>query len=401
MFYIYSSHYTDRSSADIFKYFDDSHFMTEALWNKPTDFFKMLFGVWNNSDYFNEQYYEKMNNWFRVYKSSMYNDSHSIIRFNALVRVFSFGCFHVHTVFMCFISLVGLTAFFKALQQITKQNKKLFFILIFLTPSILFWSSGVLKEGIMFFALGIMFYGIVSIKEKKTKHPTLWMVLILLLTPVLFQVKFYVFGCFAFGLFGYVLYHTRYLPRLWVNYLLAVIALLCIGMNFHYFSPEFKLLDLLVTKQQDLILLAHQENAGSLFELTPLEPTILSLLKNAPEALLNSFLRPFPWDASGALSYAGIIENILILGYLLLVVLFFKRPNKSQFNIAISLVLAGSLVLLVVGWTTPISGALIRYKTPGVLALLCGATFFFNLQKVIRFLKTNPNSFYKKHIIKN
>jgi hypothetical protein len=49
---------------------------------------------------------------------------------------------------------------------------------------------------------------------------------------------------------------------------------------------------------------------------------------------------------------------------------------------AILFLLFGILILLVVGWTTPISGALIRYKVPGVLALLCGATFFLDEKKL-------------------
>lgn len=382
MFYIYSSYYPDRSTADIFKYFDDSYYMTEALWSKPSDYFKMLFGVWNNSEYFNEMYYDKMNNWFRVYKSSMYNDSHAIIRFNAFVRIFSFGFFHVHTVFMSFLSLIGLTAFFKSIQMVTKQKPMLFFGVIFLTPSVLFWSSGVLKEGIMFFALGIMLYGLVAIKEKKTRHPLVWTLLILFLVPLLFQVKFYVFACFSLGAFGYALYHSRLMPRLCLNYLIATVVVFFVGMNFHHFSPEFNLLDLIVTKQQDLMVLAQEENAGSLFELAPLQPSLFSLVKNAPEALINSLLRPFPWDASGALLWVGTIENLLVLGYLLVVLFFFKQPVKSQLNMAILFLLFGILILLVVGWTTPISGALIRYKVPGVLALLCGATFFLDEKKL-------------------
>jgi len=385
MYFIYSNHYTDRATADIFKYFDDSYYMTEALWNKPTDYFKMLFGVWNNSDYFNEMYYDKMNNWFRVYKSSMYNDSHAIIRFNAFVRIFSFGFFHVHTVFMSFLSLIGLTAFFKSIQMVTKQKTKLFFGVIFLTPSVLFWSSGVLKEGIMFFALGIMLYGLVAIKEKRTRCPLGWTLLILFLIPLLFQVKFYVFACFSLGAFGYALYHSRLMPRLWLNYLIATVVVFFVGMNFHHFSPEFNLLDLIVIKQQDLIALAQEEKAGSLFELTRLQPSLFSLVQNAPEAILNSFLRPFPWDASGALMWVGTLENGLVLGYLFLVLFFFKRPAKPQLNMALSLILSGFLILVVVGWTTPVSGALIRYKVPGVLALLCGATFFLHAEKLKQF----------------
>ena len=98
--FIYTYYYTDRSTADIFKYFDDSKIMYDALFQKPSDFFRMLFGIENNSAYFDKTYYATMNNWYRVYDSNIYNESHTIIRFNALIRIFSFGYYHVHTVFI-------------------------------------------------------------------------------------------------------------------------------------------------------------------------------------------------------------------------------------------------------------------------------------------------------------
>ncbi|MFA5195559.1 MAG: hypothetical protein WC401_07155, partial [Bacteroidales bacterium] len=86
MYFLYTYYYTDRATADIFKYFDDSKIMYDALWNKPIDFFKMLFSIQNDTPYFNN-YYHQMNNWFRVFESNIYNDSHTIIRLNAVLRI--------------------------------------------------------------------------------------------------------------------------------------------------------------------------------------------------------------------------------------------------------------------------------------------------------------------------
>src|ERR1035437_9676446 len=45
LWFVYSYLYADRSTADIFKYFDDSKVMYNALFSKPLDYFKMLIGV--------------------------------------------------------------------------------------------------------------------------------------------------------------------------------------------------------------------------------------------------------------------------------------------------------------------------------------------------------------------
>src|SRR5271157_4721013 len=71
---IYTYYYTDRRAADIFKYFDDSKVMYEALYRRPLDFLSMLTGIRNNNPYFDVHYYDVMNNWSRVYESNLYNE---------------------------------------------------------------------------------------------------------------------------------------------------------------------------------------------------------------------------------------------------------------------------------------------------------------------------------------
>ena len=55
---IYTKFYPDRDTADIFKYFDDSLVMFEAIKNSPIDYFKMLFGFDYDYTYFKVNYYE-------------------------------------------------------------------------------------------------------------------------------------------------------------------------------------------------------------------------------------------------------------------------------------------------------------------------------------------------------
>ena len=76
---IYTYHYTDRSLADIYKYFDDAKYMYGAVWTSPIDFLSMLTGIGNDTPHFN-LYYDQMNNWFREYESNLYNDNPTLIR---------------------------------------------------------------------------------------------------------------------------------------------------------------------------------------------------------------------------------------------------------------------------------------------------------------------------------
>lgn len=369
LYWIYTYYYSERDTADIFKYFDDSHYMTQALWDKPADFFRMLFGINNNSEYFSVTYYEKMNHWFRIYESSMYNDSHAIIRFNAVVRILSFGVYHVHTVFMCFVSLLGLTALYKSVCHKVRHTK-LLFALVFLLPSTMLWGSGVLKEGLMFFGLGFLIYSLVKINSKGERKLIYWLLFIFGLMVLLFQVKFYVLAAFATGIVAYSFAEQTSHRYLFAKYSIAFILVLILGLNFHYFSPEFNVLDLIVTKQKDFIGLAAFEDSGSMFEITPIEPNFWSLFRTAPEALMNSFFRPFPWDVSSLFMLIATLENLFVVGLILFGIFYFKPIPGNRTNLALLFFSSGLILLLIVGWTTPVAGALVRYKIPGIIAIL-------------------------------
>ena len=71
---IYEKYYNDRSTADIFKYFDDSKLMHEVLMQSPKDYIKMLSGIGDDTRYFKEKYYDHFEWWYRPYESSVYND---------------------------------------------------------------------------------------------------------------------------------------------------------------------------------------------------------------------------------------------------------------------------------------------------------------------------------------
>lgn len=394
LYWVYTHYYPDRSTADIFKYFDDSYYMTQALWDKPEDFFRMLFGYQNNSEYFTEQYYDKMNHWFRVYESSMYNDSHAVIRFNAVVRLFSFGNYHVHTVFMCFVSLLGLTALYKSVCHKVRYPK-LVFVTIFLLPSTLLWGSGVLKEGLMFFGLGFIIYSLIKLNTKGEKKLIYWFIFIFSLMFLIFQVKFYVLAAFSTGILAYTLTEQTSYRLAVINYLISGVVIIVFGLNFHYFAPEFNVLDLIVTKQKDFIGLVEHEQSGSKFEITLLTPDFWSLFKTIPEALRNSLFRPYPWHVSSLFMLIATLENMLVLAFVLVSLFHLKPISGNRTNLALLFFSSSIILLLIAGWTTPVAGALVRYKIPGVIALLislCLVTDFNRLKSRLRKVKSIPSS---------
>jgi len=383
MYWIYSNHYEDRSTADIFKYFDDSEILYGALSEQPGDYFQMLLGVDNDNAHF-DLYYRKMNNWYREYESNLYNDSHTIIRFNAFVRLFSFGYYNVHTVFMCFLALLGSIALFRAFQRYFGNKEYLLFTALLLIPSVLFWTSGVLKEGLLIFGLGFLLLSVFSLLHNPFRWKHVFVIPLALL--LLFHLKFYVLIGLLPALIGYGWVTLTKGKHVALKYL--IVGGCCIGgvILLPYINPRWDALDLIVRKQHDFIRLAEVEQSGSQFELTPLTNNWSSVLRVTPEALGNSFFRPYPHRITNSFALLSFLENV---GFALVFLfsLWMATRKKIPWNVLLFCVSFVLVLYLIIGLTTPVEGAIVRYKVPAMPFLMLSFLLFLDQEKLSRLIQ--------------
>jgi hypothetical protein len=376
---VYTYYYSDRSTADIFKYFDDSKVMFDALLKKPIDYLSMITGIGNDSAYFSEHYYKLMNNWYRVYESNIYNESHTIIRFNALLRIFSFGYYNVHTVFICFLSLTGLVGLYKfTIKFIKNKNKELIFG-IFLLPSVLFWGSGVMKEGLLFFALGILLIHFSRILEKFNFKSLLWIIFCIVL---IYFTKFYVLAIAIPILISQIWVSKTNQKYILLKYITVITLYIFAGLEIHHIFPAFDTLNIIVTKQRDFIGLAKFMNSGSLINIPVLTPDIWSFIKEAPQAFFITMFRPFFFEADSVLILMAALENLLILVILIFSIIFIdvKQVNRSIFYACLFAVI---FMFVLTGLVTPVMGAMVRYKVPALPFLMIMLIILINKEKMI------------------
>lgn len=376
---IYTYYYTDRATADIFKYFDDSQIIYDALFVQPADFFQMLFGIGNDTEHF-EQYYSQMGNWMREFESDVYNDSHVIIRFNAVARIFSFGYYNVHTVLMCFLSLVGLTAIYKSLVSLLPGKEKLLAILVFFMPSVLFWGSGVLKEGLLFFGIGMVLQLYFNLLNKKAT----WGIVLLGMSSlfILLYLKFYVLIALMGGIISHFVAGRMSSKRQLWPYLGMLSLFMLAGVFLHYLIPQANIFKILEYKQGDFIRLAEQVDAGSQITIQPITRNLWSFLSASPRALLNVLTRPFPFESLNPLILIASVENLLIFLLIGFAMLFRNKLNAPQKNLVYMLLFISVLVFLLIGWITPVMGAIVRYKVPVLPFFLASLLILINHEKL-------------------
>ena len=377
LYLLYTYYYTERNTSDIYKYFDDSRILYDAFWTNPLDFFKIMFSIGNNHPYF-DRYYSQMNNWYGIYPTNLYGDGHMMIRFNALARFISFQYLNVHTVIMNFLSFAGLIGIFKFLKPSVGRQKALF-LLIFLMPSLLFWGSGVLKEGLILFSIGLSLFHLRKIAENRQQW---WrIVLILFGLAILRYTKFYIF---AFIL-------PLMIAWLWVNfsrpgftilkYLIILTFAIAIGSQAYRLNPHNAIPQLLSKKHNGFVALAKDNHAGSQFSHDFMEASWPSVVKTAIPGFFNSLFRPFPWDSLNPLSLVSSIENLFILLLIGFSLIYKQKPEDLKlFYFSLFLFL---FIYTVSGQITPVSGALVRYKVVGLPFLM----YLVSEERVLQIVK--------------
>lgn len=126
--------------------------------------------------------------------------------------------------------------------------------------------------------------------------------------------------------------------------------------------------------------------SGSYFETTMIERSSKQLLKNIPEALENVFLRPYPNDPPPSkFKYVTILDSWGILGLFLTVVFFYRRKiQRNELNLIVSLMVFSIVLALLIGWTTPVFGAIVRYKVPIQLAMMISVLILVKPIKIFK-----------------
>ncbi len=376
---IYTYYYTSRADADIYKYFDDSKILFSAFFTHPKHFFQMLSGIDSDADNLHP-YYQTMNNWYNRY--NVYNDNRTMIKLNAILRFVSFGHYYVHSVFMCFLSLIGLTGILKVFNAILVNKSKILFAIVFLIPSVLFWTSGMIKDGLLVFAFGVLFYNFHKLLKNDFSVKTLAAILFsfYLLTLIKLYVLLIIFP-------GLIAYYWSYKTNLkWVGlkfaliYFIAMVAL----FNIEKVLPQYNFKESLSDKQHNFIAISKVTKIGSFIDIQLIEPNTISILKAVPSAIANLLFRPYLSEARSPFILLAAVENVAILLMIALCILSYNPANKIRESLFYFSIYFVVLLYALTGLVTPIMGAFVRYKVPALPFLLVIFVFMFDQETLLK-----------------
>lgn len=425
--------------SDTMRFLSESKTLHDIFYTSPKDYFTLLSGIGDDT-YLIDKYLSKTFLWDSG-SLTIVNDSRNIIRLHSLIHFISFGSPFIHTLFMCFIALAGLRHIYISFEPYISIKPVLTFFILLLFPSALFWSSGILKEPILLFGVGLLLRSLLTNDSVKKRiiYGTISIILLISIKP-------YVLFCLIPSILFYLLYTHLFNKRL----LVSLIAFFCISAAgiFIFKNKTQKVVKFISMKQFDFthigkgglyvvddsvlyffepknyknIKIDHKkqtvtliypspcivitvlnkiperecilysvgttwpikyyiEGAQSYIKTTPINNSPVQLIKNIPEALMNAYARPFPKDPGSFLRFPAMIE-IWGLTLFLLISLFYRRTiNPESLGLIVSILIFSFFLLIVVGWTTPVIGAIFRYRFPAFFALLLMGLIIIKIPK--------------------
>lgn len=424
---------------DAYNYLQEAARLNQIWYESPINYFKLLTGIGENLDLI-KHYIPETNYWTN---SGLYNDAKNTIRFDAILSILSFGNIYVQFMWGSLITLVGMKAIYDTLKCYTSKRHWFLFFSIMLLPTITFWGASFLKELYLILGIGLFFKAcFFDATIKKRILPFIFgffflicikpYVVVCLIPAVVF---FYTWkftkenkGKWALASFALTLILACTMAKIILKNPVSIISrkqadFINVGkgglyfMNdtcFFYFNPEkvkhfdFKgnngyLQDTLrgeiihfeTHKHESHLFMPDtrpwhiyykSEESGSYISVTPINESSVQLIKNIPQAIFNVLFRPLPSDPPYSMEkWLILIETWLILFSIVLGIIKKPKLSKKQKNIVYSLIIFIVLLSLIIGWTIPVLGALVRYRIPITIALVILSWVLWQEKKIFNF----------------
>ena len=385
------THIYELEIADFHKYFRDGMILYGVLKESPIDFLRIITGIQASAENL-ATYYDQMDFWNRPWESPVYNDNRVVIRFNALAAVFSFGSIYIHNIFINFLSLSGLVAIYKFILRFADKDKIFWLPLgIFLFPGLLFWGSGILKEGLLIWAFGYwMLYTDEIFSRKYFRFSFLFYFAFFSL--LLFLLKPYALALWLPCMVGFYLSRDYKPIKIIFSYIMSFAVFFIIMLMVGWVFPKYDFIQIIVSKQNNFVNHALALDAGSIIHTKYLETNFLNLFVEFWRGLGYSLFRPHPFEAYSVVVAFAVLENMLIWGMLLSTLFYFDRQGISKYPLFWLGLFYVILLFGFVGMVAPLHGAIVRYKIPALPFLW---VFWIHMTRLPATEKIKKNKLWK------
>ncbi|MEO5649115.1 MAG: hypothetical protein ABIR03_04225 [Ginsengibacter sp.] len=322
----------------------------DLLFNNTKEYFTNIFEDTRNKGY----------SGFLEANQSFWNDTRSNLIIKML-SVFDLGSgknFFINTLFYNFLVFFGVVALYKVFIKIFPTSVYQLIICVFILPSALFFSAMIHRDGLILLCLSMLIYHLFFLMRnqifswKRLAAITTFLLLILLL-------RGFVFIALVPALLAWIIAQRK--PKYTLIsftgvYVVITILFFCSGL----FSSKTDLPRYVSERQIEFIKIS-QEGASTI-NINPLYHNFRSFFNNIPQAINHSLMRPYFTEIKSFV-YLPFAMEIFLFGILFLLFIFFRKKNITPDPLLCFCVFFSMTLFLIIGYTIPIIGAIVRYRS--------------------------------------
>ncbi len=345
------------------------------LFNNPHEYFTNLFRDPYNTGV--DKFFAGSDSYWNDLKGNVF------VKILSVFNILSFGHYYVNIIFYSLLTLYGPIAIYRVMKDVFPGKKLSVLLATILVPSFLYWTSGLHKEGLIFTGISLVIYAIYfGTKEKKFGIRRVLSLLIGLL--LLLVLRNFILAIIIPAVFAWLL-ANRY-PKFGLGIFSSLYLIyIVLFFSIRYISPQLDLPQAVVNKQQDFISI---KGGNSTIPTKELEPNVISFIKNTPQAINLSILRPNPGDVHHILSLAAAIE-ITVLVFLFVIFLLWRTNGIESKNLIYFCLFFSFSLLLAIGFSVNNIGAIVRYRSVVIPLLIVPMTALIDWKRLSAVFSNN------------
>ena len=284
-----------------------------------------------------------------------------VLFFAKLVSLFihvTDGSYWIVSLYLSFLSFCAYLYISMVVGKTYPGLKYLAIVTFLFVPSVVFWSSGVLKGTLANSALVILVA--ISLNHKKNLLPKILVGLLSLF--VLFKVKHYLLIAFILFL-GVYIAATLFTKHRGLTRLSAILALIVAMALTQFIHPFLKIDRLAQTLYDNNKAIIEKTKDGNQVDIKIKSAEWEDIIEEIPKALHTGLFRPSFTDRIHIWGWIHVIENtIFALLLILSILLLYKTKPSLDVPILIAASIAIVLLSTMLALSTPNFGTLVRYK---------------------------------------
>ncbi len=272
------------------------------------------------------------------------------------------GSYWISTLYFSLISFAASLYFVVQFNRLFPRHKTIVTISFLFLPSVLFWSSGILKDTISYSAFVIVVaLTLKFFKEVKFRYAEIGLGIISLI--VLLKIKHYllIISLLFAGIVICIYLYKRLTGTLkWSVPIVTLIVFLVLTQFVHPYLTISRIPQTIFENNKTITNRTSVENQLSI-DLD--QPNWQSVLSEVPRSLYVGLFRPSIFDKTPILGLGHKIENFLLVSlFFFSLLIFIKQKPKINWPLILPGIFCIGILATLMAMTTPNLGTLVRYR---------------------------------------